>query len=89
MSLHTIELGATVRDVVSGYEGTITARYEYLNGCERYEVSGADKDGKPEAWVFDVQQLVVVSPPAEELVRQPAPLKRTGGPRDNAPVARS
>lgn len=87
---HTIELGTRVRDRVSAYEGTVTARYEYLNGCERYEVSGADKDGKPEAFVFDVQQLQVLAAPIPALVREPEPqpLKKTGGPRDNAPVSR-
>lgn len=86
MGTHTIELGAKVRDRVSGYEGVITARYEYLNGCERYEISAADKDGKPESYVFDVQQLEVTMPP--EITRAPAPLKRTGGPRGTTPVAR-
>lgn len=86
--MHTIELGSTVRDVVSGWEGTVTARYEYLNGCERYEISGHDKDGKPEGFVFDVQQCEVVAPPIEKFNRQPAPLARTGGPRGAAPVAR-
>ncbi len=89
---HTIELGAKVRDRVSGWVGIATARYEYLNGCERYELSGTDKDGKPEAFVFDVQQLQVVEPPAPELVRQPEPAaepaRRTGGARSSTPVAR-
>ena len=84
---HTFELGAVAKDRVSGWEGTITARYEYVNGCERYEISGSDKDGKPESFVFDAQQLEVRSPPAAGLTRQPAPV-RTGGPRTSAPVAR-
>lgn len=88
MTGHTIELGASVKDRVSGFAGIITARYEYLNGCERYEVSSADKDGKPESFVFDSQQIEVVAPPAEGLVRQPTPLKRTGGPRGTDPVPR-
>lgn len=91
--MHTVELGSKVRDRVSGWEGTATARYEYLNGCERYEVSAHDKDGKPEGFVFDVQQLEVLAPPAAELVRRPeavpaTPQRRTGGPRSSAPVAR-
>jgi hypothetical protein len=86
--MHTIELGAKVRDTVSGWVGIITARYEYLNGCERYEVSGADKDGKPESFVFDAQQIEVLSAPELNLQRQPQVQLRTGGPRDNRPVAR-
>lgn len=88
MTTHTIELGAKARDRVSGWEGTITARYEYINGCERYEISGADKDGKPESFVFDAQQVEVVAAPEPDLVREPPKVARTGGPRTNAPVAR-
>lgn len=91
MSAHTIELGAKARDRVSGWEGIVTSRYEYLNGCERYELSGTDKDGKPEGFVFDVQQLEVIAAPEPALVRTPEPtrrLRRTGGPQSNRPVAR-
>jgi hypothetical protein len=88
MSAHTFELGAKARDRVSAWTGTITARYEYLNGCERYEISGTDKDGKPEAFVFDAQQVEVLEPPTPELTRQPAPVVATGGARDSRPVAR-
>lgn len=79
-----ITLGKKYRDTVSGYTGIATARYEYLNGCIRYELSGADKDGKPEHFVFDEQQIVAVVAPDVER----APARRTGGPRDNTPVPR-
>lgn len=85
---HQFELGASARDRVSGWAGVITGRYEYLNGCERYEISGTDKDGKPEGFVFDAQQVEVTAAPAAELVRQPELVRRTGGPRDARPVAR-
>lgn len=97
--MHTIELGTMARDTVSGWEGTVTARYEYLNGCERYEVGARDKDGKPESFVFDVQQLEVEAStgwmPAADVVtaevvaaEQGNRYGRTGGPRDDRPVAR-
>lgn len=84
---HTFELGSSARDIVSGWAGTITARYEYLNGCERYEISGKDKDGKPEAYVFDAQQVEVTKAPDAKLTRKPEPA-RVGGPRGSAPVSR-
>lgn len=85
MSMPTITLGQQYRDSVSGWTGTATARYEYLNGCVRFEISDRDKDGKPESFVFDEQQLE----PVEEgpVSAFPAP-RPTGGPRDNRPVAR-
>lgn len=77
-------LGGRYRDHVSGWEGTATARYEYMNGCVRIEISGADKDGKPESFVFDVQQIE----PVEPQLAEPATTQATGGPRSNRPVPR-
>lgn len=79
----TIPLGSKCRDTVSGWEGTATARYEYMNGCVRYEISAHDKDGKPESFVFDEQQIEVI--PADPVVTE---RRATGGPRGNGPVAR-
>lgn len=87
----SIELGSKVKDTVSGYEGTAVARYIYLNGCERYEVAGADKDGKPEAFVFDVQQLVVTKGPVVSVTRvvgRKLVVDAPGGDRSSTPVAR-
>lgn len=80
----SLELGKKARDTVSGWEGILTARYEYMNGCVRYEISAKDENGKPEAFAFDEQQIVMVEAPPVE--REPA--RRTGGPRDNTPVKR-
>ena len=55
-------LGVRARDMVSGWTGVLTARYEYLNGCTRYEVSGSE-DGKPKGYVFDEAQLEVLVGP--------------------------
>lgn len=93
--METIELGDFVADVVSGWEGTAVARHEYLNGCVRWEISGTDKDGKPEGFVFDQQQIRVLekghfkepNSQPKGLVHDKRP--RTGGPRSNAPISRS
>ncbi len=90
MSDGVIVLGSKVKDVVSGYTGIAVARYDYLNGCERYEVGGADKDGKPESFIFDVQQLELVDAPVitpKRIVGRKV-VEGTGGPRDNTPVPR-
>jgi hypothetical protein len=79
----TIELGKRGRDSVSGWEGVLTARYEYMNGCVRYELSSKDKDGKPQGYVFDEQQIEMVE--AEPVPTQP---RRTGGARGSSPVVR-
>lgn len=78
-----VVLGRKYRDTVSGWEGTATARYQYMNGCIRIEIAGADKDGKPESFVFDVQQIEELDAP--KIAVAPA---ATGGPRSNRPVDR-
>lgn len=77
-----VELGAKVRDTVSGFVGVATCRYEYMNGCVRFEVSAADKDDKPCGFVFDVEQLEVLESSTRST---PAP---HGGERSSTPVKR-
>lgn len=93
--MDNIELGDQVKDVVSGWEGLATARYDYLNGCVRWEIAGADKDGKPDSYVFDQQQIQIME---KGRFKEPNSImtgvigkrqRSTGGPRDNAPIPRS
>lgn len=47
MTAWAFQLGAKVKDTVTGFKGTITARLEYLNGCRQYCVEPKlDKEGK-------------------------------------------
>ena len=66
-----IELGAKVKDKISGLEGIATARIEYLNGCIQYAISPpVDKDGNiRKDWWIDEQQLEELEP-KEETVTQ-------------------
>jgi hypothetical protein len=70
------QLGARVRDRVTGLEGVIVARVEWLYGCRRYTVQPAGvKDGKPFDTIgFDEDALDVLSPGIEGTVRD------SGGP---------
>lgn len=72
-----IELGSKVRDRVTGLEGIVVGRHEYLYGCRRYSVQPVElKDGKPvEGTSFDEDALEVLieAPPHE--------VKDTGGPQ--------
>jgi hypothetical protein len=81
-----IEVGARYRDTVSGWEGVATAVYFYMNGCVRVEISHRDKDGKPEGYVFDEQQVEAVAS-KKPAAKKPAKAA-VGGPRDSAPVPR-
>lgn len=83
MKTAALQLGKKYRDKISGWEGILTARYEYMNGCVRVEISGADKDGQPKGFVFDEQQIELV--PDGGVKTKP---RRTGGPQTSVPVSR-
>lgn len=60
-----IHLGQTVRDVITGFEGVVTSRHEYLHGCARLHVEPqALRDGRPiEGITLDEQRLVALDVP--------------------------
>lgn len=61
-----IQLGATYRDVITGFEGVATGHVTYLSGCNQALLAprvGADGALRDPQW-FDEQRLV----------QQPAPL---------------
>lgn len=81
-----IELGDKVADDITGFEGTTTGRFEYLNGCVRWDVTGTDKEGLPVTYTFDQEQLgrIGTSQAAKAIIDRRQP---TGGPR-TAPARR-
>lgn len=77
-------LSDKVRCKVSGFEGIITGRTEYLNGCIQLLVNPrCDKDGKPVDGVWiDEQQLEVLEYNAIDLSGGEKPI---GGPQNSPP----
>jgi hypothetical protein len=75
-----IKLGDKVKDSITGFTGIVTARTEWLNGCDRLGVQSQElHDGKPtDAQWFDVMQLELIEPAAIK-----AGLKENGGPRQD------
>lgn len=84
------QLGCEARDIVTGLEGVITSRTEYLNGCVRYCIQPRAVDNKPAhevEWV-DEQQIEVIGDGVRTrlLPAQVAgPVAAVGGPRRNPP----
>lgn len=80
-----IELGATAKDIVTGFEGVVTGRAQYLTGCDQYvltpkaTVSGTSFSGGN--W-FDENRLVVQK---KAVVKLPA-MKKPGGPATGTPA---
>lgn len=75
------QMGVTVRDLVSGFEGIITGRAEHITNCDTYGVTPPAQGGdfKKVEW-FDEPRLELVSgKPALTLVSGVgAPAEKTG-----------
>lgn len=79
-----IELGEKVQDLVSGFEGIITGRLEYFNGCIQYLViPKVDKDGGriDGLWVDEPQLKVIKGGIKKEDKKE-----YNGGSSDMAPI---
>jgi hypothetical protein len=78
------ELGATLRDSITGFEGVAMGRTQYFTGCNHYGLLSRklDKDGKPEEWQwFDETRLEDVGKTLIVL----GGYTPTSGPHPNAP----
>lgn len=77
----TANLGSVMRDKITGFEGAVTARTEWLTGCATVELQPrVDKDGKvPKSEWFDENRLetVELAAAADQLA---LPLREAGGP---------
>lgn len=81
-----VKLGDEVRDKISGFEGVIVARTEYLWGCVQYAVASRRlKDsGEVLDWLWlDVDRVEIVQ--REEATRV---VRLTGGPQPAPPKER-
>lgn len=78
-----IELGQKARDKVTGFEGILIGRCQYLTGCDQYGLAPPAKDGKIEGtqWFDEGRVEVVGAGVAATEVTAP----RNGGPNRDAP----
>ena len=79
-----IELGSKVRDAISGFEGVVVGRAEYLYGCVQCYVKAKASEGKSGdgAWLDE---------PGLELIERRAaagPPVPSGGPQNAPPLSR-
>lgn len=58
-----IKLGDVAKDTITGFEGVVVSRTEWMNGCVRLQLQPQRlKDGKPiESNLFDIEQLELVT----------------------------
>lgn len=75
-----IQLGDLVRDRITGFEGVVIARTQWLNMCDRYTVQPRkldDKGGVSEPHSFDDADLEVVE---EAVIERTFYTPENGGP---------
>ena len=84
MAKFKFRLGAKARDTVTGFEGIIIGRNEWLNGCVQYALKPKvnDKGEIIEAEWIDEQQIEMVR--TDPVTKR---LEKTGGPQKDAPKA--
>lgn len=75
-----LKLGDEVRDMITGFQGVLIARTEWLRGCVRLTIQPRElKDGKPiESESFDEQQVELVEPKEKPMSEQSR--AESGGP---------
>ena len=78
-----IELGKKARDKITGFEGIITGRCQYLTGCDQYSLVPKAVDGKIESaqW-FDEGRIEVIG---EGVTAAQVTAPARGGPNRDAP----
>ena len=67
MMMFKFEVGQKVKDRITGFQGIIIARTEWLNGCLRYVVQAQKRtaEGKTVDDTIDEQQLILMEKPKE------------------------
>ncbi|KKK63622.1 hypothetical protein LCGC14_2992430 [marine sediment metagenome] len=77
------ELGTTLRDKVTGFEGVVMVRAEYFTGCVHYGLQTRElKDGRITDWEWiDGSRLILV----DGLTQITKEGKPTSGPHPNGP----
>jgi hypothetical protein len=78
-----IGLGKKARDKITGFEGIVIGRIQYLTGCDQYGIVPPMKDGKPSSaeW-FDEGRIEVIG---EGITPESVQAPQRGGPNRDAP----
>jgi len=58
-----IKLGQKAKDKITGFEGILTSRHQYITGCDQYSLApeGLDDDNKlKEIYSFDEGRIEII-----------------------------
>jgi len=89
MTEFKFKLGQTVKDIITGCQGVVMSRSQYLTTCNTYGVqSSILQNGKPLEWQwFDEPRLILQKAKIIKLV--PEKTKKGGGPNNINQIAPS
>jgi len=78
-----IELGKKGRDKITGFEGIITGKAEYLFGCTQYNLVPPMREGRlPDIQWFDEGRIEILG---EGVTPEDVQVEKNGGPNRDAP----
>lgn len=79
-----IKLGQKGRDKITGFDGIIVGRAQYLTGCDQYALAPLARDGKiePSQWFDEGRIEVTGAGVSADEVAGPKP----GGPQRDTPL---
>lgn len=78
-----IELGQKAKDKITGFEGILTARIQYLTGCDQYCIAPPAVDGKiPDSCYFDEGRIGVLG---RGILPEEVVTEKNGGPNIDCP----
>jgi len=78
-----IELGKKGRDKITGFEGIITGKAEYLFGCTQYNLVPPMREGKlPDIQWFDEGRIEIIG---EGVALKDVQVEKNGGPNRDTP----
>jgi len=83
-SAFKFDMGVTLRDTITGVQGTVTGRSEFINGCRQYCLEYAKDDERKRVWE-DEGRLEKVEAPVKTVAKSPDP----GGPQSTPPRSRA
>jgi len=85
------KLGQLAQDIITGFKGIITARCDYITGCNQYSLAGEAKDNKPAEyqWFDETRMKIVGETKVMNFIKGTSSgtlvSEKTGGPQNNSP----
>lgn len=79
-----IKLGLKAKDKVTGFEGILVARAQYLTGCDQYGIAPLAQNGEVKnSHYFDEGRIVIIG---EGITANEVESKKPGGPNRDCPT---